>query len=68
VSTRSPAASRDGRQLDFSTGEFGVLEALLTASPIPVSAEIARIRRGRLTDSGVKLTASLAADDKGGLR
>jgi DNA-binding response OmpR family regulator len=32
-------AQRDGRQLDLSTKEFGVLEALLTASPIPVSAE-----------------------------
>jgi DNA-binding response OmpR family regulator len=37
-------ASRDGRQLDLSTKEFGVLEALLKASPIPVSAEITRIR------------------------
>jgi DNA-binding response OmpR family regulator len=32
-------ASRDGRQLDLSTKEFGVLEALLKASPIPVNAE-----------------------------
>lgn len=32
-------ASRDGRQLDLSTKEFGVLEALLKACPIPVSAE-----------------------------
>jgi DNA-binding response OmpR family regulator len=37
-------ASRDGRQLDPSTKEFGVLEALRKASPIPVSAEITRIR------------------------
>jgi DNA-binding response OmpR family regulator len=37
-------ANRDGRQLDLSTKEFGVLEALLKAGPIPVSAEITRIR------------------------
>jgi DNA-binding response OmpR family regulator len=36
--------SRDGRQLDLSTKEFGVLEARLMASPIPVSAEITGIR------------------------
>lgn len=29
----------EGRQLDLSTKEFGMLEALLKASPIPVSAE-----------------------------
>jgi DNA-binding response OmpR family regulator len=32
-------ANREGRPLDLSTKEFGVLEALLAASPIPVSAE-----------------------------
>jgi DNA-binding response OmpR family regulator len=61
--TKSRTASRDGRPLDLSTKEFGVLEALLKASPSPVSAEITRIRRGRLTNSGARLTASLAADD-----
>jgi DNA-binding response OmpR family regulator len=33
------AASRDGRQLDLSVKEFGVLEALLRASPSFCSAE-----------------------------
>ncbi len=33
------AASRDGRQLDLSVKEFGVLEALLKASPASLSAE-----------------------------
>jgi DNA-binding response OmpR family regulator len=37
-------ASPRRTQLDLSTKEFGVLEALLKASPIPVSAEITRIR------------------------
>jgi DNA-binding response OmpR family regulator len=32
-------ANREGRQLDLSTKEFGVLEALLSVSPVPVSAE-----------------------------
>lgn len=32
-------ARREGRQLDLSAKEIGVLEALLTASPAPVSAE-----------------------------
>ena len=32
-------ATREGRQLDLSMKELGVLEALLSASPIPVSAE-----------------------------
>src|SRR6202034_1679214 len=32
-------ACLDGRQLDLSTKEFGVLEALLKACPTPVSAE-----------------------------
>ena len=33
------AVSRDGRQLDLSVKEFGVLEALLRASPASLSAE-----------------------------
>jgi DNA-binding response OmpR family regulator len=37
-------ASRDGRQLHLSNKDSGVLDALLTASLIPVSAEITRIR------------------------
>jgi DNA-binding response OmpR family regulator len=37
-------ASRGGRQLDLSNKDSGVLEALLKASLIPVSAEITRIR------------------------
>lgn len=32
-------ASRDGRRLDLSAKEFGVLEALLRAMPAPLSAE-----------------------------